>query len=232
MSATAARSTPRSRSEIGLGVVAAAGDEVALRRIETALAADGITLLAKATGANGVEPGGSAPDAVVLACGRSITSRKADIHELGDRLPGARVVLVMPTDTRGGVRSALEAGADGVVFDADLEQSLAATVRAACSGQVVVPSARRHEVDRPTLSQRERQALGMVVMGFTNREIANRLYLAESTVKCHLSSAFTKLGVRSRHEAVSLILDPGQGLRAGILSIIDESPPSQESVAS
>jgi DNA-binding NarL/FixJ family response regulator len=46
------------------------------------------------------------------------------------------------------------------------------------------------------------------VNGCTNSQIGARLFLAESTVKSHLSSAYTKLGVRSRGEAVSLLLEP------------------------
>jgi DNA-binding NarL/FixJ family response regulator len=59
------------------------------------------------------------------------------------------------------------------------------------------------------------------VLGFTNREIADKLYLAESTVKTHLSSAFTKLDARSRSEAVARILDPESGYGVGILAIAD-----------
>jgi DNA-binding NarL/FixJ family response regulator len=56
------------------------------------------------------------------------------------------------------------------------------------------------------------------VMGMTNAAIASQLYLAESTVKSHLSSAFAKLGVSSRAEATNVILDPSAaGL--GILTI-------------
>ena len=66
---------------------------------------------------------------------------------------------------------------------------------------------------------REKQILGLVVMGMTNAQIASKLFLAESTVKSHLSSSFTKLGVASRNEAVGLILDPTRGQGLGILTI-------------
>ena len=56
-------------------------------------------------------------------------------------------------------------------------------------------------------------------MGYSNSQIADQLFLAESTVKSHLSSAFGKLGVRSRNEAVHLILDPERGLGMGILAL-------------
>ena len=59
----------------------------------------------------------------------------------------------------------------------------------------------------------------MVVIGLSNREIADQLFLAESTVKSHLFSAFRRLGVRTRGEATALILDRDQGLGSGILTI-------------
>ena len=61
--------------------------------------------------------------------------------------------------------------------------------------------------------------IGLVALGFSNGEIAERLFLAQSTVKSHLSSAFGKLGVRSRHEAVELIVNPAFGLANGIMSL-------------
>jgi DNA-binding NarL/FixJ family response regulator len=82
-----------------------------------------------------------------------------------------------------------------------------------------VPRGHWRQIEPPALSSREKQILGLVVMGYMNSQIAEQLFLAESTVKSHLSSAFGKLGVRSRNEAVNLILDPERGLGMGILAL-------------
>jgi DNA-binding NarL/FixJ family response regulator len=58
-----------------------------------------------------------------------------------------------------------------------------------------------------------------VVLGFTNRQIADKLFLAESTVKTHLSSAFGKLDAHSRADVTARILDPENGYGVGILSL-------------
>jgi hypothetical protein len=55
-----------------------------------------------------------------------------------------------------------------------------------------------------------------VVEGCTNSEIGARLFLAESTVKSHLATAFSKLGVRSRRDAAAMILG-AETLAAAIL---------------
>jgi ATP/maltotriose-dependent transcriptional regulator MalT len=68
----------------------------------------------------------------------------------------------------------------------------------------------------------EKQNLGQMVLGMSNAEIVTKLFLAESTVKSHLSSAFTKLGVTSRNEAADLILNPTAGVGLGILTIPSE----------
>jgi DNA-binding NarL/FixJ family response regulator len=152
------------------------------------------------------------PEVLVVSLGRGVTARDQQMRRLRRTLPEVHIVAVMPEDSRRGVRRALESGADGVVFESELETALSLTVRATLAGMTAVPAARRHEVDRPTLSSREKQVLGMVVTGKSNKAIAGELFLAESTVKCHLSSAFSKLGVRSRNEAADLVLQSGAEL--------------------
>src|SRR5947207_2480464 len=53
-----------------------------------------------------------------------------------------------------------------------------------------------------TLSAREREVVGLIATGATNREIADRLFLSPHTIKEYTSSVYRKLGVRNRAEAV------------------------------
>jgi DNA-binding NarL/FixJ family response regulator len=196
-------------------VAIVADDELVARRIEGLLTADGMLIDSRGLG---VDVAQAPPEVLVMTFGRGITERDQRMRQVRKYLPDTHLVAIMPEDSRRGVRRALEAGAAGVVFEDEVEAALTLTVRAALIGQMAVPAARRHEIDRPTLSGREKQVLGMVVTGLSNKAIARELYLAESTVKCHLSSAFAKLGVRSRHEAADLILHAGPDLTLGIVS--------------
>ncbi len=69
--------------------------------------------------------------------------------------------------------------------------------------------------------------LALVSRGLTNSEIAESLLLAQSTVKSHLSSAFTKLGIRSRKEVTALLLDPEQALSVGLVGVGVPSPENE-----
>jgi DNA-binding NarL/FixJ family response regulator len=138
------------------------------------------------------------------------------LTQLLDRTP---VVVVCAGIQRWGIRAALTAGAAGVVLYDDLDSALGPCLQAVQAGQVCVPRGHWRQIEPPPLSTREKQILGLVVMGYMNCQIAEQLFLAESTVKSHLSSAFGKLGVRSRNEAVNLILDPERGLGTGILAL-------------
>jgi DNA-binding NarL/FixJ family response regulator len=198
-------------------VVAVAEARTLRACIASALERSGFSVLditARATDVDSV----AGPDAVVLA-GDAETGSADDVRRLRRAFPGARVVCVLDSAGSRPVRDVIRAGADGVVLERDVEVGLGAAVRAACLGLLCLPAEFRPALARPVLSSREKQVLGMVVMGFSNAEIARKLFLAESTIKSHLSSAFDKLGVRSRNEATALILDGEGGLGLGILSI-------------
>jgi DNA-binding NarL/FixJ family response regulator len=152
------------------------------------------------------------PGVLLLATGRGLKARDELLRTVDRRLPDTLVVLAAERDSRMSVRAAVEAGVAGVVFSDELEVALAPTIRAVVAGQTVVPRDRRREIDRPTLSARERQVIELVAEGLSNHEIGRRLFLAESTVKSHLSVIFRKLGVRSRSEVAALVLDRGEQL--------------------
>ena len=163
---------------------------------------------------------GFAPALIVLRTEESLgRAASSEIESLRRDLPDTPVVAVCPEIRPGELRVALTAGAAGLVLEDQLAATLGSCLEAARAGQVCVPKQQARQVEPAALSTREKQILGLVVMGYMNSEIAAQLFVAESTVKSHLSSAFGKLGVRSRNEAVELILDPERGLGMGILEL-------------
>jgi DNA-binding NarL/FixJ family response regulator len=144
---------------------------------------------------------------VIFVCDIDVPQQVTDLRRLCRDASKAAIVAISPPATGAGVRRALDAGADALVFDTELELTLAAAIHAVASGQTVVPRKLRASVERPTLSHREHQVIALVCQGLTNAEIAEQLYLAESTVKSHLASVFTKFGVHSRKEAAAVFAD-------------------------
>jgi DNA-binding NarL/FixJ family response regulator len=153
---------------------------------------------------------------VIFACDVDSPSEMATLRRLHREVREPAILTVLPTVTATGVRRALDAGADAIVFEHELEQTLAVAVTAVGSGQSVVPRKMRTSVERPAFSHRERQVLTFVSEGLTNAQIAERLFLSESTIKSHLSSAFAKFGVRSRREAAALFLELEKSTRVAV----------------
>jgi DNA-binding NarL/FixJ family response regulator len=151
--------------------------------------------------------GAQAPEIAVLVCDLDRPAEMAMLRRVRRELAQLAIVVVSPPATATGVRRGLDAGADAIVFEPLIESTLGVTVSAVGSGQAVVPRELRASVQRPTLSHRERQVLTFVCEGLTNSQIAEQLFLSESTVKSHLSSAFAKFGVRSRREAAALFIE-------------------------
>lgn len=186
-------------------------DELLVLRIRDALDRDGIDLVAHAPDVARLADEADSTTAIVLVGGSAVGERRALIRAADERFPAVPLIVVASLTTTG-VHKALDAGAAGLVLDSEIESSLAPTIRAVDAGQIVVPGRFRRHAVRPALSHREKQTLSLVAAGFTNRQIAAHLFLAESTVKTHLTSVFGKLGVSSRSEAAALVLDPDQKL--------------------
>jgi DNA-binding NarL/FixJ family response regulator len=210
-----------SRAALAPTVALVADDDLVARRIDACLATDAIRVLDRAREVGGLSDAAEAANALVLATRAAESGRRSLIKAVGIRFPGVPTVMVASLSGNG-VHKVLETGASGLVLDSRVEAALPATIRAVCAGQVVVPDRFRHQAARPALSHREKQALALVAAGFTNRQIADRLFLAESTVKTHLSSVFGKLGVCSRSEASALVHDPDEKLGVSLLGLSPE----------
>jgi DNA-binding NarL/FixJ family response regulator len=201
-------------------IVAIADDQDTLHRIVAALTSAGLPPQARTAGVE------EAVDALsekergvpvgVLDCDVSSSACMAKLRRLHKLARDARLIVVSPATDASGVRRALDAGADGVVFESELDRTLAASLIAVAVGQAAVPRRLRQGLQKPAFSHREREVLGHVASGLTNSEIGEALFLSESTVKSHLSSAFAKLGVRSRKEATALVLDSGEWIGADL----------------
>jgi DNA-binding NarL/FixJ family response regulator len=158
-------------------------------------------------------------DVLVLAAGSSQEAVERVLRSLPAALHLAAIVIVCPRGMDRRLLRFLEWGADGIVFADELETTLTAAVRGAVAGQISVPQDMRHLLAPPALSQREKEVLELAARGLTNRQIADSLFLAESTVKTHLSAAFKRLGVNSRREASALICATDTAMRRLLLPV-------------
>lgn len=141
--------------------------------------------------------------------------------------PNAPRVLVLTTfDTDADAFAALRAGASGFLLKNVPPEELLVAIRAVAGGDAVVaPRVTRKLLDRfaaqlgsqsapvdtrvALLTEREREVLLLVAQGLSNSEIAERLFVAEATVKTHMGKILTKLGLRDRVQAVIFAYESG-----------------------
>lgn len=201
-------------------VIGLVGDECELvAKIREVLVGSGLSSLEASQSVEGLLGVRSRLSAAVLLLGVDEVSNREKVAAARSVLSPVPLIGVWGKLHQDEERGAFRLALDGIILSEHLERALVPAVFAIGAGLACVPQALRAELNRENLSSRERQILGMVVMGSTNSEIAARLFLAESTVKSHLSSAYTKLGVRSRKDATALILDSSVGFDRGILAI-------------
>ena len=132
------------------------------------------------------------------------------IHE---RWPQIQVIALTSFQEKDLVQQALQAGAISYLLKNITGQELADAIRAAHAGRsTLAPEALQALIQAQSeddgvgqdLHCREREVLELLAHGFSNPEIADRLYISRSTVKAHVSNILSKLGVASRTEAISL----------------------------
>ena len=130
------------------------------------------------------------------------------IKELMTRALKPRIVVMTVCQATEDIRRALTAGARGYLLkEAELEE-LWNTIRKVFAGEVVLPPALSGQLAaslaEPQLSEREMQVLRQLCAGDSNKEIAQKIYRSESTVKFYIRHLYKKLGAVGRSAAISI----------------------------
>ncbi|MER0481107.1 LuxR C-terminal-related transcriptional regulator [Streptomyces sp. Edi2] len=156
------------------------------------------------------------PDVVLMDLRMPGGGGVAAITELARRAPRCQVLVLTTYDTDSDTLPAIEAGATGYLLKDTPREELFTAVRAAAEGRTVLSPAvasrlvsRVRSPGKEPLSAREREVLGLVAKGTSNREIAAVLFISEATVKTHLTHIYGKLGVKDRAAAVAVAYDRG-----------------------
>lgn len=150
------------------------------------------------------------PDVVLLDLRLPDLPADEVVTELLRMLPDVKVVIFTAYGDAAAVRSALSAGAHGVLLKDAGTTDLVRAIRAVAAGDTVLderltsPSAATADaLARTGVTPRELDVLRRVAVGRTNPEVAEELHLARNTVKTYLQSAMGKLGARNRVEAIA-----------------------------
>jgi DNA-binding NarL/FixJ family response regulator len=122
--------------------------------------------------------------------------------------PGARIVVLTIFDGDIDIRRALEAGAHGYLLKSTPPEELVKVIRQVHAGKKHIPAAVAaclvEHLSEEDLSERETQVLQHLAGGNRNRDIAERLFIAEETVKVHVKHIMEKLGARGRTHAFAI----------------------------
>lgn len=132
-------------------------------------------------------------------------------------LPATRIVMLTASENEDSLMAALKAGAHGYVLKGVSSLELRAIARRVANGEAyvtpVLAGKMLTELSRPSgqdgiedLTRREAEVLDLLSQGLANKEIGERLHLAEKTIKHHISGILQKLHVRSRTEAAIMAL--------------------------
>ncbi|AZO21430.1 MULTISPECIES: response regulator transcription factor [unclassified Mesorhizobium] len=145
---------------------------------------------------------------------------------LGDVLatyPDTRFAIVSGNDSRSEILTALSVGLHGYIVKSQSDEEVVLAVKEILSGRIYVPAllsrnsgSREHMLEIPhgnsagagaleRLTSRQKDVLRLMAEGYSNKEIARDLDIAEATTKIHAAAIMRELGVRNRTEAAVLI---------------------------
>jgi two-component system, NarL family, response regulator LiaR len=155
------------------------------------------------------------PDVILMDLLMPELGGVAATHTIHQRWPRVQVIALTSFQEKELVQDALQAGAIGYLLKNVSGEELAEAIQQAHGGRpTLAPEAVQALIQPPSeaetmaadLTRREQEVLALLVKGMSNPEIAGRLFISRATVKVHISSILSKLGVASRAEAISLAI--------------------------
>jgi len=199
-----------------LKVLIADDHRLMLHAIRIALADnEDIEIVGEADSGTKVVPlvGQTSPDIVLLDIRMPGIDGLTVLERLQARYPQVRVAILSAVDDPSVIQAAFTRGASAFIVKHIDPRDLAAAIRQAIEGAVFQPLGLLDRSDGAAndadLSKRELTILQALQSGLSNKQIAKELFLAEQTVKFHLTNIYRKLGVGSRTEAVRYAYEHG-----------------------
>ena len=168
------------------------------------------------------------PDVVIMDVYMPVMNGVEATRKIIAEFPGMKIIILSTFDEDELVREALLAGAVGYLLKHISPTELIICIRALETGQIQIsPDVAKNLVRKQyveemgktdddklypeskfqwyrTLSKREREIFALIATGYDNAKIASMLYLSERTVRNHISTIYSKLGVKDRFEIIRL----------------------------
>ncbi|MBV8809686.1 MAG: response regulator transcription factor [Acidobacteriaceae bacterium] len=153
------------------------------------------------------------PDVTVMDLRLPVMSGVEAITQIRAENPSARIIVLTTFDGDEDIYRALQAGARGYLLKDMFGEELMDAIRAVHAGRTRIPPAIAERLAErmggPSLTSRELEVLRSIVSGRSNKEIGSDLGISEATVKTHINSILSKLGVTDRTQAATTALQRG-----------------------
>ena len=169
------------------------------------------------------------PDVLVLDLRMPNLDGLSTLEVLRQATPRPKVIVLTASEDKNEFVQAMKLGCSGIVLKQTAPELIVKSIRKVYAGEIWLdshttaavmrqfaspvemmgahPNAKTRE--RSPLSQREREIVSLVAQGYKNREMAEKMYISEQTVKNHLHNIFDKLGVSDRLELALYAIHKG-----------------------
>jgi DNA-binding NarL/FixJ family response regulator len=153
------------------------------------------------------------PDVTLMDLRLPTLGGAAAVARIRAELPAARIIVLTTFDGDEDIYRALQAGARGYLLKGMFGEELLDAIRAVHAGKTRIPAVVAERLagrmGGQELTARELEVLGLIVRGQSNKEIGGSLSISEATVKTHINSILSKMGVTDRTQAATTAIQRG-----------------------